>query len=516
MKLSKLLQGLNQENLKYNISGNKEIEVRGITDDSRKVKKDDLFVAIKGLHFDAHKFIPDVISSGAKVIVGTETPKMFNLKNVTYIQVENSRKALSFLASSWFGNPSKKLKIIGVTGTKGKTTTAEIIYQIIKRSGLKGGLVSSISAKIGNKEYDTGLHVTNPEPILLQSFLCKMVDLKCRWVVLEVTSHGIDQERVAGIHFDIAALTNIAPEHLDYHKTFEAYREAKAKLFKEADKVILNKDDKSFEFLKKIVGDRKKLISYGIKNKGDYFGCEIKIGDKMNFSVNAEDRTYRFRINMIGEYNVLNCLAAISVARQVGVDWSYIQKALEKLPKIIGRLEEIKNNKGFNIYIDFAHTPDSLEKVLELLKKRTRGKLVAVFGCAGERDALKRTKMGEISAKLADVSIFTAEDPRSEKVEDIIGEMIVGARRAGVKEFKPRCLGESTHGVRGNIYMNIPERGEGIAFAIQKIAQKGDTIVICGKGHEKSMCYGRVEYPWSDHEAVRAALLGKMKRLNHS
>ncbi|MCK4588784.1 UDP-N-acetylmuramoyl-L-alanyl-D-glutamate--2,6-diaminopimelate ligase, partial [Candidatus Woesebacteria bacterium] len=371
----------------------------GLTDDSRSVKKGFLFVAITGLKVDAHKFIPKAIQAGAVAIVGEKEPDKTWLDKITYIKVPNSRQALGLLASAWYGHPSKKLKVIGVTGTDGKTTTATLIYWILKKAGKKAGLISTVSAKIGEKEFETGLHVTSSEPLKLQEFLAKMVEKKCEYVVLEVTSHGLDQERVAGIKFDIGVLTNITHEHLDYHKSWQAYRRAKAKLFEGVNLVVLNKDDKSFSYISRFVSKKAKIISYALKKAAD---------------LNLENIVLSGKTKLLAEYNLANTLAAVAVTRELGVSEEDIKTALSSFKLPTGRLEKINEGRDFDIYIDFAHTPNALEKVLSHLRKETKGRLITIFGSAGERDKEKRFLMGEIAARLADVSIFTAEDPRTE------------------------------------------------------------------------------------------------------
>ncbi|MCH7641455.1 UDP-N-acetylmuramoyl-L-alanyl-D-glutamate--2,6-diaminopimelate ligase, partial [Patescibacteria group bacterium] len=416
-KLTILLDNLSD----FRVYGTLGRDISGITDDSRKVKKGTLFVAINGLTVDGHKFIPDTIGSGAVAIVGERKPRKSWLDKITYIKVPSSRRALAFLASAWYNHPSKKLKIIGVTGTDGKTTTANLIYWILRSSGEKAGLISTINAKIGDKEYDTGFHVTNPEPFQLQKFLAKMVEKKCKYAVLEVTSHGLDQERVAGIDFDVAVLTNITHEHLDYHKTWRQYRDAKVKLFKASKVSVLNYDDESFSYISKIIGGKKKVISYGVKEKADYLAKDIEdTVQGTKFTLISNGRSIKISTKLHGDYNVHNTLASIAVAKNLKIPWKKIESAISSFKTPIGRLEEIKNRKGFKVYVDFAHTPNALENVLNFLKIKKQGKLIAVLGSAGERDFTKREQMGGISGRLVDISIFTAEDPRNEDVNDII------------------------------------------------------------------------------------------------
>ncbi len=504
-KLKFLIQALD----KYQVFGNDTI-ISGISDDSRKVKKGNLFVAIKGATHDSHQYIPEAISQEASAVVGEEDPKPLGIKDIPYIKVPNSRKALSLLASAWYNYPSKKLKMIGVTGTDGKTTTASLIHHLLNRAGFKVGLVSTVKAIIGESELETGLHVTNPEPMVLQRFLSAMLAQKCQYAVLEVTSHGLDQERIAGINFDIAVLTNITHEHIDYHNTWDKYRKAKIKLFNHSKTSVLNKDDQSYAYILKKISKKTKIVSYAINTKADYQAFDIRTRkETSSFKVRQQNNLHHLSSTLVGEYNVLNILASLATVRYLGVGWPDIKKALKTFRAPIGRLEEIPSGKDFKVYIDFAHTPNSLKAVLNLFKKMTTGKVISVFGCAGERDVQKRLLMGEISAKIADISIFTAEDSRSEDIHKIIGQMVTGAYRAKGRELKPNQLGNLDRTATKNFFIRIPERGEAIAFALQKVAKKGDIVVICGKGHEKSMCYDTIEHPWSDHKVVADAIKAK-------
>ncbi|OGM24910.1 hypothetical protein A2627_02995 [Candidatus Woesebacteria bacterium RIFCSPHIGHO2_01_FULL_39_28] len=380
----------------------------------------------------------------------------------------------------YFGYPARKLKVIAVTGTDGKTTTCTLIYHILKTAGFKVALISSVAAYIGDKEIDTGFHVTTPDPWRLQKTIYLIVNSNINYLVLEATSHGIDQHRLLGTNISMGILTNITHEHLDYHKTFGNYLRAKAKLFKNLKIAILNHDDDSFERIKKLIPKKVKILSYSMNSPHD----------KIRESVKA-----RFK----EKYNLSNAAGAVKVAKLLGVSDSIIIAAIKNFPGVSGRMEEIKNKKEIKIFVDFAHTPNALKQVLSASIIKRGGKLICVFGCAGERDKEKRPMMGEISAKLADISIFTAEDPRSENVNKIISEIAEGARSQGAKERED--------------FFKISERGESISFAIQKLAKKGDTVIVCGKGHEKSMAYKGVEYPWSDYDAVKIALKGGIKEI---
>lgn len=379
----------------------------------------------------------------------------------------------ALLAILAFRYPARQLTVIGVTGTDGKTTTVNLIYHILITSGKKVSLISSVNALIGKKEYDTGFHVTTPNPWALQKYFRQAVDKGCQFMVLEATSHGLDQHRLLGSNFALGVVTNVTHEHLDYHKTYQNYLKAKAKLFQAVKLAVLNQDDKSFSYLKSVVPKKAKLITYGLK-KGDF-----------------NLKTFKFETSLPGEYNQYNCLAAIAVTCSLGLSDKAIKRGVSSFEPVKGRLEEIDEDQDFKVFIDFAHTPNALESVLKFLKEKKEGKLIAVFGCAGERDKAKRPVMGEISARLTDITVLTTEDPRTEDVNEIIKQIARGCKKAG--------------GVEGKTFFKVPDRAEAIKFAFKK-AQKGDIIILCGKGHEKSMCFGKTEYPWSDQETARKAL----------
>lgn len=378
-----------------------------------------------------------------------------------------------FLESVWWvvktGYPARKLVVIGVTGTDGKTTTSHLIYDILKASGKKVALVSTIGAFINDREIDTGFHVTTPDAKFLQPLIAKIVKKGARYFVLETTSHGLDQYRTLGCNYSIGVLTNITHEHLDYHRTFSNYVRTKAKLLKSSQTSVINR--KCYKSVRNLIGRNKEVVLYDEKT--------------------LEDKLKKIVLSRFKEpYNLLNATAAVQVGKRLGIEDEHIIKAIRNFTGVEGRMQEIKNNRDIRIIIDFAHTPNALENVLTVLKsqKGKNSKLIAVFGCAGERDVQKRPMMGRISTRLADISVFTAEDPRSEDVIDVINQI-----KRGAKDRKQR------------IY-EIPDRREAISFAINELAKRGDVVIICGKGHEKSMNYRGVEIPWSDLKVVRRAL----------
>ena len=389
------------------------------------------------------------------------------------------------LAVIWYRYPAGKLIVIGVTGTDGKTTTVNLIYHILKSAGKKVSMVSSINAVIGGKEYDTGFHVTNPSSFPLQKFFRKAVDHKDKYFVLEVTSHGLDQNRVVGCNFQIGVLTNVTHEHLDYHKTFENYFKTKLKLLKWAKKIVINRDDSSYN-----------LISEKLKQKSATYSVA-------NSDANYTTQIFPFKTSLKGNFNKYNILAAIACTKFLKISDDEIKKAVSNFKTPFGRMDEVYDNE-FKIIVDFAHTPNAIHQALSAIKESAKGKIIHVFGSAGLRDASKRPLMGEVSGKYSDYVIITAEDPRTEDVRQISLAISQGCLKSGAKEAdRKKSLSELR---RDNYYWKIPDRQEAINFAIRKLAKKGDTVFISGKGHEKSMCYGKTEHPWSDYDAVKKAL----------
>ncbi len=487
MRLRKLIMSLPT----HQVFGVDELSIKSLKDNSKRVNENSLFVAIKGITVDAHNFIGEAINKGAIAVVGEQEPSKEILGKATYIKVSDSRQALGQLASAWNERPSTKMKVIGVTGTDGKTTTSNLIWWILNQAEKETGLVSTINAKIGKKTFDTGLHVTNPTSIELQKYLAIMVKNKCKYAVLEITSHGLAQGRVAGIKFDTAVLTNITHEHLDYHKTFNNYRMIKSRLFGNVKHAVLNKDDSSFKYIAR-KAHKAEIISYAHKTEADYRFMDVNFSSNgSKFSIKNRNTFKNLSSNLIGEYNIYNILAAISVARIYGCTYKQIKQALKTFPPLTGRLEEINTGKKFRVFVDFAHTPNALKNLLAtmklLLPKNKR--FILIFGCAGNRDLLKRPIMGEIAAKYANKVIVTAEDPRKEDLSDIYSNIISNLTGAAILRR----------------FIREDDRKQAIKIAIN-FAKKGDFVVITGKGHEKSMCFGEKEYHWSDQEEVSSYL----------
>ena len=473
--------------------------IRGVKYDSRKIIPGDIYIALIGGNFDGHDFIKDAVNHGAAAIVGSKTGLSLE---VPYLEVPDTRKALAYLSAAFYGFPGEKMVVIGVTGTDGKTTTANLIYQILITAGLNAGLISTINALIGDRVLDTGFHVTTPEAPDVQKYLSIMVEEGITHVVIETTSHGLAQDRVTGCSFDIGVVTNITHEHLDYHKSYEGYFSAKARLFEFLTEskpplksieplAVLNKDDGSFEKLDKIIQVKK--VSYGVSQEADIVAKDIISTDEgLQFSVTGPGFTDVFQCPLLGEYNVANCLAAISTAVVgLGISVKNASRGISAIQDIPGRMERLEMGQDFTAIVDFAHTPNALESALKAARKLTDKRVIAIFGSAGLRDREKRRMMAKTSIDLADISILTAEDPRTESLSTILQEMANEANRSGGQE--------------GINYWLVEDRGEAIRKGV-KMAQPGDVVIACGKGHEQSMCFDLIEYAWDDRIAMKAAL----------
>lgn len=384
---------------------------------------------------------------------------------------------VAILANVLYRFPSKNLVVVGVTGTDGKTTTVSLIYHILKSAKLNASMISSIGAIINGKDYPLPFHVTTPSPLAIQKFLKMTVENKSsrvkKFLVLEVTSHALDQHRTWGIKFNVGVLTNVTHEHLDYHKSYENYVKTKSMLLKLAKIAIVNIDDDSYKIIKKII-PYGKVVTYGINN---------------NAKINGKNLLYKTKL--IGDFNQYNILAAVGACRVLGVADEIIRKAIETFEPPVGRQEIVYKN-DFEVMIDFAHTPNSFEKILVPLRSKVKGRIIHVFGSAGQRDSSKRPKMGNASSKYSDIMILTSEDPRSESLESIVSHI-----KSGIKNYKTR--------VKNNTIVEIYDRRDAINQAIL-MAQEGDLVLITGKAHEKSMNYGKGEIPWDEYETVKNAL----------
>lgn len=473
--------------------------VTGVTYNHRELEPGNIFVAHRGMKVDGHDFIPQAIERGAIAVVGTRD--LAGLE-VPYIRVDDSREALAYLAAAFYNFPGHNLTMIGVTGTDGKTTTANLIYQILLAAGLRAGIISTVNAVLGDEVVDTGFHVTTPEAPEVQRYLSRMDTAGLTHVVLESTSHGLAQHRVTGCEFDIAVVTNVTHEHLDYHGDYQGYLDAKARLFRMLSvtrpKVqgnprlgVLNRDDESYAYLSSATSVRQ--ISYGLKEGADLVASEIESSPAAtSFTVQGPYFRQRFSTTLVGGYNISNCLAAIAATVEgLGIDPGVAAEGVAALRGVPGRMERIHMGQAFTAIVDFAHTPNALKQVLLTCRQVTSGKIIAVFGSAGLRDREKRHLMAEVAADLANFTILTAEDPRSESLDDILKTMAAALVNKG--------------GIEGKNFLVVPDRGEAIRTAVRS-AGPDDLVIACGKGHEQSMCFGEREYDWDDRVAMRSAL----------
>ncbi|HEX6387762.1 MAG TPA: UDP-N-acetylmuramoyl-L-alanyl-D-glutamate--2,6-diaminopimelate ligase [Anaerolineae bacterium] len=503
-----------------------DVSIAYLTEKTSEVAPGAGFVARVRTTGDGHPYIGKAIELGAIFVlaqrpaadVGVTVPD-----GVVYLRVEDTAEALAWLAAAWEGFPSRRLVTIGVTGTDGKTTTANILYAILEAAGHKVGLLSTIKAVIGDTAEPLELHVTTPEAPVVQRYLRRMVEAGVTHCVLETTSHSLAQHRVTAVEFDAAVVTNITHEHLDYHQSYEGYAEAKARLFQMvADRrddpapnkpapapklAVLNRDDSSYERLSKIEVPLQLTYSIYQRDEADVFADKV-IYDPWQTVFTLKIETEKvpapyvylhmpIKTTLFGEFNVYNILAAAAAAYGLGIDHDAIQLGIQSVRDLHGRMQQIDCDQRFLVHVDFAHTPNALEKaigagrsILEHLSAR-KGRVIAVFGSAGKRDVAKRRMMAEVSARLADLTVLTAEDPRTESLDDILATMAEGCRSQG--------------GVEEETFWRVPDRGQAIFFALT-LANDNDLVLICGKGHEQSMCFGATEYPWDDVEATRIAL----------
>ena len=503
MRLSELLAAL--PSILSRTEGDPDIIA--IEQDSRRVTPGALFVARRGGSVDGHAFIAQAIARGAVAIVYEyDTPSPDDAFGFygqgrgtgggVYIQVPDSSEALAWLCAAFHGFPACQLVMIGVTGTDGKTTTCNLIHSILLAAGLNAGLISTVNAVIGDQVLDTGLHTTTPDAPDVQKYLAQMVAAGMTHCVLETTSHGLAQHRVTACEFDVAVVTNITHEHLDFHGSLDNYRAAKAKLFEGlataykkpgvAKLAVLNADDSSFEYLRGRISAP--IALYGLRQATEVRATALAYESaRTRFQVNGVE----FETRLIGEYNVSNCLAAITVGLRLGLEAETVARGIATLPGVVGRMERFDLGQNFIALVDFAHTPNALKRTLETCRRMTQNKVIVVFGSAGLRDKAKRRWMGEIAGELADRVIITAEDPRTESLEAIMAESAEGVVSKG--------------SVEGQTFWRIADRGEAIQFAVN-LAELGDGVIVCGKAHEQSMCFGTVEYPWDDRLAMQAAL----------
>ena len=482
MRLTELLQ-----NLEYIcVQGSLDTEVRSVVFDSRKADKDSLFICIKGAVSDGHKYAEDVAAKGASVLVVQDHVAV--PEHVTVIKVPDSRYAMACISAAWFGHPAEKLKVIGITGTKGKTTTTYLVKSILENAGHKVGLIGTIEAIIGDKVIPAAN--TTPESYVVQQYFAEMVEAGCDSVVMEVSSQGLMLHRTAGFLFDLGIFTNIEPDHIgpNEHKDFEDYMHCKGMLFKQCRVGIVNADDEHLE--KVLEGHTCSLETFGFSEKADLRAKDLHLvtgKGTLGIAYQAEGlMNFPVEIDLPGKFSVYNSLTAIAICRHFGVSVENIQKAL-KAAKVKGRIEMVKVSDDFTLMIDYAHNAMSLESLLTTLREYEPARLVCLFGCGGNRSKLRRYEMGEVSGRLADLTIITSDNPRDEEPQAIIDDIKIGISKTA------------------GHYVEIADRKEAIAYAIRH-GQPGDIIVLAGKGHEDYQEIRGKKYLMDERNLIRDIL----------
>jgi UDP-N-acetylmuramoyl-L-alanyl-D-glutamate--2,6-diaminopimelate ligase len=471
------------------VLGSLDREVDGIFYDSRRVQKNGLYVAVRGAHVDGHQFTEQAIERGASAIV-VERPESHS--RATSLVVADSREALADLAFTFFKKPALRLKMAGVTGTNGKTTTTFLLKHICDDAGLRSGLIGTVRYEIGERVLPATR--TTPESLDLQELLSQMADAGCKAAVMEVSSHALAQERTRGLEWDVAVFTNLTQDHLDFHETMEDYFEAKACLFtglknqpnKKAAAAVINLDDRYGEQLVGRIKDEVTLITYGVSARADFRASNYRAEfGGTSFQLDARGKSYLVRVPLIGRFNVANALAALAAANSLGIGLREAVLSLAKSPQVPGRLEAVPAKRQFQIFVDYAHSDDALLNVLKTLRELSPNRLIVVFGAGGDRDKQKRPLMGRVADQNADYSIISSDNPRKEDPLAIIADVQKGFRS-------------------GN-FETIPDRAEAIARAIA-LAQPRDIVLIAGKGHENYQEFGDHTIPFDDRQMAMRAL----------
>lgn len=507
MQLHKLLSALEEQPVQQwpaSSAFNQAQEITSLAYDSRKVTPGALFIAVPGSHTDGRAYLEEAALRGAFAALGPTLEGILPPDQPTplpYIVVRDVLGALADLASAFYDYPAQRLCTIGVTGTDGKTTTSNLVHTILREAGKRAGLMSTANFKLDGQEWENTTRQSTLEALEVQQLLRRMVDEGITHAVIEATSHGLELQRVRGCAFDVGVVTNITHEHLEFHKTLENYRRAKARLFEMLDPArdkglnacpaaILNRDDSSYEILRPYC--HVPILDYGIDPSAAVRAVDVRLDARhTRFRAILPDSEVEIETQLVGQFNVSNCLAAIATAYSQGIAPAVIARALATVAGVAGRMERIDEGQPFSVIVDYAHTPDSLAKVLATLRPLTTGQLLVVFGSAGERDVLKRPIMGRIAAQMADFFVITDEDPREEDREKILQEIASGSEEAGKRE--------------GRDFLCIADRTQAIAMALAR-ARAGDTILLAGKGHEQSIFTGREKIPWDDRRVAREQL----------
>jgi len=463
------------------IHGDDSREITELVFDSRKITEGSLYIAVRGTVADGHSYIASSVEKGAKAVVCEEFPETME-EGVTYIRVKDSSKALGYLASNFYGNPSQKLKLIGVTGTNGKTSVSTLLFDVFTNLGYESALLSTVEIRIGEKIIPA-THTT-PDVITINKILAQAVEEGCEFAFMEVSSHGIAQNRIEGLHFKVAGFTNLTHDHLDYHKTFDEYLKTKKRFFdglEDSAVAITNVDDKNGMVMLQNTKAKKK--SYALKTMADYHGKSLEIdfnGMLLNF--NGKE----FWTTLTGRFNVYNLLLVFGIASELGFEQDEILQAISKLKRVSGRFETFKSDGGIFFIVDYAHTPDALENILDSINDiRTKNeRLITVFGCGGDRDHTKRPEMGNIATRKSTLAIITSDNPRTEDPAQIIKEIEAGVESQNFSK-----------------YTSIPDRKEAIKMAI-RFAEPKDIVLVAGKGHENYQEINGVKHHFDDKETI--------------
>ena len=519
MQLAQLLDNLADKEILA--PGQLETAVTAVRYSSREVSAGAVFVAVVGFHTDGHRYVTDAAERGAVAIVGSRREPLLEFKDSasyqgqTIIYVADERAALAHLAAAFYGFPARQLGMVGITGTKGKTTTSFLVSEVLEAGPYSTGLIGTVDFKVGPRRWANETRQTTPEAVEIQELMAQMVEAKVDYCVLESSSHGLALRKLLDCEYDVAVLTNITHEHLDFHGTFEQYRQDKGILFealgdghpkpffKFPKTAILNADDPNADYFKQRAVEATQaaklelqVITFGIEAEADVRATEIKSdAQSLAYTAVTAQGNVRLQLNLPGHFNIYNSLAALTVGLSQGLSLAEAKRGLEGVKNVPGRMEKVDEGQPFAVIVDYAHNPDSLAQVLRTLRPITPGRLMVVFGSAGERDIAKRSVQGTLAAQLADFAVFTNEDPRLEDADAIIDQIAEGAEQVGWQA--------------GQQFLKITDRRTAIEAAIER-AQPGDTLLLAGKGHESCIIIGTDKVPWDEHEEARRAIQNRL------
>jgi len=482
MELFKMLEGV-----KYEICQGKDVDINHIVIDSRKIAKGDIFICIDGLRIDGHNYIDSAIEAGAAAVL-VEKDVRLNA-NATVVRVENTRAAMSVMAGNFYNWPSRSYKLVGFTGTNGKTSSTYFLEVILDEIGHKSGIIGTVSTRVGAEPVETKFATsTTPDPVELQQIFGEMAHAKVDEVVMEVTSHALELKKVEGLEFEVSVFTNLTQDHLDLHGSMENYKLAKADLFRISNVSVVNIDSEYGEFMAECA--KGEVITYSITNPSDLQALNVEYTSHgVSFDINYGEK-WHFDIPIPGRFTVYNALGVIGAAIGLKIPMESIVKALGGLKGVPGRIQSIPNDKGIGVFVDYSHTPDSLENIITSVREFTSGKIISIFGCGGDRDRIKRPIMGDISARLSDFTVITSDNPRTENPQAIVDEIETGVSPVTDK------------------YIKLTDRREAIYYAVN-MAEAGDSVIIAGKGHESYQIFPDKTIHFDDAEEAADALAKK-------